>query len=128
MFSFSEKFEADAFMSAFEGEPFDPRDAGRGSHWMYWYRGKTAKRMKNAARMIFRNDRAKTRLCCNALDSQISKTDRAHKCRPIVTLADVRKYLLTIPEAEHTAAVEAATEAVTMARRSWPTSSFRTSA
>lgn len=37
------------------------------------------------------------------------------KGRPIVTLADARKYLLAIPEAEHTAAVETATEAVTMA-------------
>ena len=37
------------------------------------------------------------------------------KGRPIVTLADARKYLLNIPQAEHTAAVEAATEAVTMA-------------
>lgn len=54
VFSFREKMEADAFMSAFEGEPFDPRDAGRGSHWMYWYRGKTAKRMKDRSPYNFR--------------------------------------------------------------------------
>ena len=47
VFFFREKSEADTFVSAFEGETFDPRDVGRGIHWMIWYRGKTAKRMKN---------------------------------------------------------------------------------
>lgn len=47
VFSFKEKTEADTFMIAFEGEPFDPRDAGRGVHWMVWYRGKTAKKKRS---------------------------------------------------------------------------------
>ncbi len=54
VFSCKEKLDADAFMSAFEGEPFDPRDAGRGTHWMHWYRGRTAKRLKNRSPYDFR--------------------------------------------------------------------------
>ena len=31
-------------MAAFNGEPFDPRDMGSGSHWTRWYKGRSAKR------------------------------------------------------------------------------------
>lgn len=47
IFSFREKADADSFMAAFAGEPFDLRDKGRGSKWMYWYKGRAAKRSRN---------------------------------------------------------------------------------
>ena len=46
VFNFKEKADADKFMQAFEGEPFDPRDKGNGQHWMLWSKGKAAKRDK----------------------------------------------------------------------------------
>ncbi len=47
VFSFKEEADALAFMAAFEGEPFDPRDIGGGSKWMMWFKGRTARRKKN---------------------------------------------------------------------------------
>lgn len=47
VFSFKEEAEAQAFMKAFEGEPFDPRDKGRGSKWMFWFKGRVSGRKKN---------------------------------------------------------------------------------
>jgi hypothetical protein len=47
VFSFKHKTDADQFMQAFDGEPFDPRDKGSGSNWMKWYKGRAAKRKRN---------------------------------------------------------------------------------
>ena len=47
VFRFREKEDADRFMTAFDGEPFDPRDKGRGVHWSRWYKGRVAKRKKD---------------------------------------------------------------------------------
>lgn len=47
VFSFKEESEAQAFMKAFEGEPFDPRDKGRGSKWMFWFKGRVSGRKRN---------------------------------------------------------------------------------
>lgn len=56
VFTFREKRDAEAFMSAFEGEPFDLRDAGRGVHWMIWYKNRYAKRFKNRSPYDFRKN------------------------------------------------------------------------
>jgi hypothetical protein len=42
-FNFALKEEADKFMLASEGQPFEPRDRGGGPHWMYGYEGRTVK-------------------------------------------------------------------------------------
>ena len=47
VFGFPCAEEAKQFAKAFHGEPFDPRDAGRGSKWMFWYKGRAAKRDRN---------------------------------------------------------------------------------
>jgi hypothetical protein len=43
VFCFKGKADADQFTQAFAGEPFDPRDKGGGSKWMFWYKGRAAK-------------------------------------------------------------------------------------
>jgi hypothetical protein len=53
IFSFLLKEEADRFMQAFDGEPYDPRDRGGGPHWMHWYKGRAAKRDRNRSRYEF---------------------------------------------------------------------------
>lgn len=40
VFCYSDKTDAEAFMAAFGGEWFDPRERGRGDAWHKWYRGK----------------------------------------------------------------------------------------
>jgi len=47
VFRFKHESEAAAFMQAFSGERFDPRDLGSGKHWSRWYKGRTAKRRAN---------------------------------------------------------------------------------
>jgi hypothetical protein len=47
IFSFKLKEEAVRFMKAFDGEPFDPRDKGGGSKWVFWYKGRAAKRKRS---------------------------------------------------------------------------------
>jgi|SRR5581483_8594260 len=47
VFAFKEKSDADRFMTAFNGEPFDPHDMGSASNWTKWYKGRTAKRRAN---------------------------------------------------------------------------------
>jgi hypothetical protein len=47
VFRFKEKADADKFTQAFDGEPFDPRDKGGGSKWMFWYKGRAAKRKRS---------------------------------------------------------------------------------
>lgn len=54
VFSFKEKPDAEKFMTAFEGEPSDFRDVGRGIHWMRWSKGRHAKRMKAKSPYDFR--------------------------------------------------------------------------
>ncbi|WP_424632174.1 hypothetical protein [Bradyrhizobium sp. SYSU BS000235] len=54
VFAFADKAEADQFMRAFDGEPFDPRDAGSGSKWMYWFKGRAAAREKRRSPYDFR--------------------------------------------------------------------------
>jgi hypothetical protein len=44
VFRFKEQRDAEEFSRAFNGEPFDPRDLGRGKHWTRRYKGRTAKR------------------------------------------------------------------------------------
>lgn len=36
VFCFADPAHADAFKKRFGGEPFDPKDRGRGSHWFEW--------------------------------------------------------------------------------------------
>ena len=43
---FTLKEEADKFIRTFDEEPFDPRDKGSGSKWMFWYKGRAAKRKR----------------------------------------------------------------------------------
>lgn len=45
VFFFSTMPDAEKCIAQFNGEWFDPRDKGRGSHWSKWYKGKTAKRL-----------------------------------------------------------------------------------
>jgi hypothetical protein len=47
VFCFKEKADADKFAQAFDGEPFDPRDKGGGSKWMFWYKGRAAKHKRS---------------------------------------------------------------------------------
>lgn len=44
VYCFARPEDAELFMKAFDGEPFDPLDIGRGSKWMVWYKGRNAKR------------------------------------------------------------------------------------
>jgi hypothetical protein len=39
VYCFAEAEHAKLFLDHFGGEPFDPRERGRGSHWMVWRRG-----------------------------------------------------------------------------------------
>ncbi len=54
VFSFKEESEAQAFMKAFEGEPFDPRDKGRGSKWMFWFKGRVSGRKTESLQVRLR--------------------------------------------------------------------------
>src|SRR5690348_12944077 len=56
VFRFKDENDAIAFSLAFDGEPFDPRDLGRGKHWTKWYKGRTAKRRANRNPYDFRNE------------------------------------------------------------------------
>jgi hypothetical protein len=53
VFGFVKKEEADQFMQAFNGEPFDVRDIGGGSKWMFWFRGRAAARERNRSAYRF---------------------------------------------------------------------------
>src|SRR4051812_39461389 len=53
VFSFKHERDADAFLLAFEGEKFDPRDMGSGRNWTRWYKGRTAKRKARRSRYDF---------------------------------------------------------------------------
>lgn len=44
VFMFAKLDEAESFRRAFNGEPFDPRDIGGGSKWMFWFKGRQRKR------------------------------------------------------------------------------------
>lgn len=44
---FETETDADLAIQTFEAEPYDPRDKGRGSKWMMWFRGRAAKRDRN---------------------------------------------------------------------------------
>lgn len=39
---FKEKADGDLAISTFGGQPFDPRDKGRGKNWMRWMKGRGA--------------------------------------------------------------------------------------
>lgn len=39
---FADEADAAKAMRTFEGEPFDPRDKGRGTNWMKWMKGRGA--------------------------------------------------------------------------------------
>ncbi|WP_424632062.1 hypothetical protein [Bradyrhizobium sp. SYSU BS000235] len=53
-FGFLTKEDADLCTKQFNGEPFDPRDVGKGK-WNKWYKGRTAKREKNRSPYDFRS-------------------------------------------------------------------------
>lgn len=42
VFFFKAKADADLAVQQFNGEPFDVRDKGRGSKWMFWFKGRGA--------------------------------------------------------------------------------------
>lgn len=46
IFSFVEESDAAQCIANFDGEPYDPRDRGKGQHWMMWFRGKVSGRKK----------------------------------------------------------------------------------
>lgn len=48
VFCFAEAEHAAAFQAKFGGEPFDPRDRGRGSSWARWNKGQSAGRKPRA--------------------------------------------------------------------------------
>ena len=49
VFSFTSQDDAALCLRQFSGEPFDPRDKGRGVHWTTWYKGWAAKRARNCS-------------------------------------------------------------------------------
>lgn len=53
VFSFPKQDDAVACSQTFKGETFDPRDRGRGKHWMRWYKGRDAKRDRNRSAYDF---------------------------------------------------------------------------
>lgn len=44
VFCFAQAEHAAAFQARFGGEPFDPRERGRGSGWSRWHKGRAARR------------------------------------------------------------------------------------
>jgi hypothetical protein len=41
---FGSKEDAEKFMTAFGGEPMDPRDKGKGTSWSKWFKGRAAEK------------------------------------------------------------------------------------
>ena len=39
VYCFADAADAKLFLDRFSGEPFDPRERGRGAHWMQWRKG-----------------------------------------------------------------------------------------
>jgi hypothetical protein len=44
---FAEAAHAALFMKAFDGEPFDPAERGRGVHWMQWNKGTSKPKVRD---------------------------------------------------------------------------------